>query len=62
MKIKKELIGATCFVKKYGTFVIKEGNEKLYKKIGLDIFEDEAKKESAKPKRKPNAKGENHDK
>ena len=61
MKIKKELIGATCFVKRYGTFVIKEGSEKLYKKIGLDIFEDEVKKESAKSKRKPNAKRENND-
>ena len=62
MKIKNEFIGTTFFVKGFGTFVIKEGNEKLYKKIGLDIFKDENKKGSIKPKRKSNTEGEDDDK
>lgn len=55
--IKKNLIGATVFKKGVGTFVIKEGNEKLYKKLGLDIFEDEVNKGTNKSKRGANSSG-----
>ena len=48
--IKKEFIGVSIFKKGFGTFVITEGNEALYKLIGLDIFEknDRIKKGRAK--------------
>lgn len=55
--IKKKYIGANYTQKGVGTFLIKEGNEKLYKKLGLDIFEDEVKKEPTKPKRSTNTSG-----
>lgn len=61
MKIRKELIGA-----KHGSVVgmltIEEGKELLYKKLGLDIFEDEVKKGSNNRKRSDKSRGENDDK
>lgn len=58
--IKKELIGANYTQRGVGTFLIKEGNEKLYKKLGLDIFEDETKKGTSKRKRSTNTSGEDN--
>ena len=60
--IKKEFIGSSIFKKGFGTFVITEGNEALYKKVGLDIFEknDRIKKERGKGS-SVDSKGEDND-
>lgn len=58
--IRKEKIGSSMLTK-VGWLTIEEGKEALYKKLNLDIFEDEVKQisddeqRSVKPKRKNNS-------
>ena len=47
---------------KVGWITIEKGQEKLYKKLGLDIFEDEIKQGSDNNKRSVKSKGKNNDK
>lgn len=55
--IRKEKLGSSMLTK-VGWLTIEEGKEALYKKLNLDIFEDEVKQisddeqRSVKPKRK----------
>lgn len=55
--IRKEKLGSSMLTK-VGWLTIEEGKELLYKKLNLDIFEDEVKQisddeqRSVKPKRK----------
>lgn len=59
--IRKEKLGSSMLTK-VGWLTIEEGKEALYKKLNLDIFEDEVKQisddeqRSVKPKRKNDSK------
>lgn len=59
--IRKEKLGSSMLTK-VGWLTIEEGKEALYKKLNLDIFEDEVKQisddeqRSVKPKRKNDTK------
>jgi hypothetical protein len=57
MKIKKECIGLVMG-SKIGMLKITEGNEELYTKLGLNIFEDETNEGSNDGKRSTKSKGE----
>ena len=59
--IKSKLIGSKMLTK-VGWVTIEKGQEKLYKKLGLDIFEDEIKQGSDNNKRSVKSKGKNYDK
>jgi hypothetical protein len=59
--IKSKLIGSKMLTK-VGWITIEKGQEKLYKKLGLDIFEDEIKQGSDNNKRSVKSKGKNNDK
>lgn len=59
--IKSKLIGSKMLTK-VGWITIEKGQEKLYKKLGLDIFEDEIKQGSDNNKRGVKSKGKNNDK
>ena len=59
--IKSKLIGSKMLTK-VGWVTIEKGQEKLYKKLGLDIFEDEIKQGSDNNKRSVKSKGKNNDK
>jgi hypothetical protein len=64
MKIKKEFIGVR-HGSKVGMVLIEEGKEELYKKLGLNIFEDEpnkTKKGTRNAKRSTDLSGEDDDK
>ena len=60
MKIKKEFIGLVMG-SKIGMLKITEGNEELYTKLGLNIFEDETNEGSNDGKRRTKSKGEDND-
>ena len=55
MKIKKEFIGLVMG-SKIGMLKITEGNEELYTKLGLNIFEDETNEGSNNGKRSTKSK------
>jgi hypothetical protein len=55
MKIKKECIGLVMG-SKIGMLKITEGNEELYTKLGLNIFEDETNEGSNDGKRRTKSK------
>lgn len=55
MKIKKEFIGLVMG-SKIGMLKITEGNEELYTKLGLNIFEDETNEGSNDGKRRTKSK------
>lgn len=59
--IKSKLIGSKMLTK-VGWITIEKGQEKLYKKLGLDIFEDEIKQGIDNNKRSVKSKGKNNDK
>lgn len=59
--IKSKLIGSKMLTK-VGWVTIEKGQEKLYKKLGLDIFEDEIKQGIDNNKRSVKSKGKNNDK
>jgi hypothetical protein len=59
--IKSKLIGSKMLTK-VGWITIEKGQEKLYKKLGLDIFEDEIEQGSDNNKRSVKSKGKNNDK
>ena len=59
--IKSKLIGSKMLTK-VGWITIEKGQEKLYKKLGLDIFEDEIKQGSDNNKRSVKSKGKNNNK
>ena len=54
--IKKDKIGAQILTR-VGWLTIEEGKEKLYKKLNLDIFENEVKQGSDNSKRSTKSKG-----
>jgi len=59
--IKSKLIGSKMLTK-VGWVTIEKGQEKLYKKLGLDIFEDEIKQGNDNNKRSVKSKRKNNDK
>lgn len=59
--IKSKLIGSKMLTK-VGWITIEKGQEKLYKKLGLDIFEDEIKQGIDNNKRSVKSKGKNNNK
>jgi hypothetical protein len=59
--IKSKLIGSKMLTK-VGWVTIEKGQEKLYKKLGLDIFEDEIKQGNDNDKRIIKSKRKNNDK
>jgi len=59
--IKSKLIGSKMLTK-VGWVTIEKGQEKLYKKLGLDIFEDEIKQGNDNKQRIIKSKGKNNDK
>jgi len=59
--IKSKLIGSKMLTK-VGWVTIEKGQEKLYKKLGLDIFEDEIKQGNDNKQRIIKSKRKNNDK
>jgi hypothetical protein len=59
--IKSKLIGSKMLTK-VGWVTIEKGQEKLYKKLGLDIFEDEIEQGNDNKQRSVKSKGKNNDK
>ena len=59
--IKSKFIGAQMLTS-IGWVTIEQGQEKLYKKLGLDIFEDEIEQGSDNEQRSIKSKGKNNDK
>jgi len=59
--IKSKLIGSKMLTK-VGWVTIEKGQEKLYKKLGLDIFEDEIEQGNDNDKRIIKSKRKNNDK
>ena len=59
--IKSKFIGAQMLTS-IGWVTIEQGQEKLYKKLGLDIFEDEIEQGSDHKQRSTKPKGKNNDK
>jgi hypothetical protein len=59
--IKSKLIGAKMLTK-VGWITIEQGQDKLYKKLGLDIFEDEIEQGNDNDKRIIKSKRKNNDK
>jgi hypothetical protein len=59
--IKSKLIGSKMLTK-VGWITIEKGQEKLYKKLGLDIFEDEIKQGIDNKQRSVKSKRKNNDK
>lgn len=59
--IKSKFIGAQMLTS-IGWVTIEQGQEKLYKKLGLDIFEDEIEQGSDNEQRSIKPKGKNNDK
>ena len=60
MTIRKECIGSKMS-SRIGFVTIVEGNEELYKKLGLNVFEDETNKGSNDGKRRTKSKGKDND-
>jgi hypothetical protein len=58
--IKSKLIGSKMLTK-VGWVTIEKGQEKLYKKLGLDIFEDEIKQGNDNKQRIIKSKRKNND-
>ena len=59
--IKSKFIGAQMLTS-IGWVTIEQGQEKLYKKLGLDIFEDEIEQGIDNEQRSTKSKGKNNDK